>query len=494
MKNILLKKCLTGLALFVAGLAHAQDASGPVKIFTPQLMSHAVISGAALSIAADSVVDGDLAAQAAVAIGAGANTQTQNIYTGAAVTTGALSTVKNIFAGAAAGIGAGAHANNIHAGAAIAVGAAGMVNAVYHGGALTLGAGAGAPPNGSFPDELDKTANEGNSVDGVIRNITEMATALAHIKTAQEALTSLNNSQVDETTPLLTTMGSESLNPGVWEGTAVTIAAGATITFDGTDDHGPDNTNTHHVWVMNLSEALTVGAGSYFLTSDRDADGVDIQGHTHTVIWNVGGAVTLGAGTEFLGSAFVSGAFNAATSDVSCGNIYAAGAVSVASIGTLGAEDDGNGSIQYLPRECDTNANSLAAFQITDTEYSLGLPELPTDPGAAPVPVVTPEVCPLWNTDEKFDAMKTLMDGSEPVLTDAVGYSWIKDFGTKKIMINVSNFQMYIYTMGGKKGTPSFVSVHLQYANETYTGPAFGSAIYATMAAACAEDLDTLIR
>jgi hypothetical protein len=48
MKHILLKTCLTGLALSVAGLASAQEE--PVTIFTPQLISHAAISGAALSI------------------------------------------------------------------------------------------------------------------------------------------------------------------------------------------------------------------------------------------------------------------------------------------------------------------------------------------------------------------------------------------------------------------------------------------------------------
>jgi hypothetical protein len=49
-KNIVLKTCLTALAFSVAGLVNAQGASEePVKIFTPQLMSHAAISGAALS-------------------------------------------------------------------------------------------------------------------------------------------------------------------------------------------------------------------------------------------------------------------------------------------------------------------------------------------------------------------------------------------------------------------------------------------------------------
>jgi hypothetical protein len=87
------------------------------------------------------------------------------------------------------------------------------------------------------------------------------------------------------------------------------------------------------------SGALTVGAGSKFSISLADD-------HTATIIWNVGAAVTLGAGTDFVGTVFAKGAFNAATSDVSCGNIYATAAVSVGGIvhpGAVGASGAGCG-------------------------------------------------------------------------------------------------------------------------------------------------------
>jgi hypothetical protein len=118
MKNIVLKTCLTAFALSVAGFANAGE---PVKIFTKQLTSHAAISAGAISIAADSIVDGHIASQAAA-------------------TTGAGSDVQNIVSGAATGIGAAAKTCDIYAGAAIAVGAGSTVGALSAGGAITLGA------------------------------------------------------------------------------------------------------------------------------------------------------------------------------------------------------------------------------------------------------------------------------------------------------------------------------------------------------------------
>ena len=364
MKNKIFKTCLTSLALSVAGLAHAQTAVEPVTIFTEALMSHAVISGGALNIAADSVVDSNLAAQAAVTIGAGLNTQTQNIYAGAAVTTGALSTVKNIFSGAAAGIGASANAQNVHAGAAITVGAGGDVQEVYAGAAITLGAGAWKSPTA-----LAANANMVSNAEEDIHNATSMAAAIAQIGVAQDALTTLTDAI---TPPLYTTMGSNTLQPGVHSGSALSIAASSTIIFDASGDTGTSN----HVWVINLSEALTVGSGTVFKT-------VVPEGDTATIIWNVGAAVTLGAGTEFLGTAFVGGAFNAATSNVSCGNIYATGVVSVGSIGAL---EDGTSE----PVACDTNAEGLAGFKIDNNGYSFASVNT---------------VCPAWSGQELADVV-----------------------------------------------------------------------------------------
>jgi len=387
MHNKLFKTCLTGIVLSVAGLANAEETAGPVTIFTEQLMSHAVISGGALNIAADSVVDSNLAAQAAVTIGAGLNTQTQNIYAGAAVTTGALSTVKNIFSGAAAGIGAGAHAQNVHAGAAITVGAGGDVQEVYAGAAITLGAG--ADTNGV----LAANANTFNVPPEDIRNATSMAAAIAQIGVAQDALTTLNDTLVHDTYSLNTTMGGlESLEPGIHQGSALSIAANSEVTFSAINN---TNDAMDHVWVINLTEALTVGAGTVFVTDIPSTD-------TATIIWNVGAAVTLGAGTEFLGTAFVGGAFSAATSNVSCGNIYATGVVSV---GSIGAVADGSGVTTLGdPVACVTNAQDLTDFAIGDNEYKWpeSLRRAVTDE--------TGLVCPLWGGQSGWEGWVKFTD------------------------------------------------------------------------------------
>jgi hypothetical protein len=349
MKKRLLNVCFAGLALSAAGLANAD----PVKIFTPQLTSHAAISGAAVSIAADSVVDGNLAAQAAVTIGAGF-AEAQDIYAGAAVTTGASSTVKNIYAGAAAGIGAVASAQNINAGAAITLGASANVQLINAGAAITFGAGA----SGSEEEWMAPS----NVAFGDIHTATDMTGALAQIAIARQALATLSTPPITgdahATHPLLTTMGGHiSLAPGVHYGSALTLAANSTVTFIPTDSQGNHN-GSHHVYIVNLSDALTVGADTTFVLEDD-------EGHTATIIWNVGAAVTLGAGTDFIGTAFVGGAFNAATSDVSCGNIYASGAVSVGSIGSLKVDGD--------PDKCPSTANASPtdSFAIRGGQFSV---------------------------------------------------------------------------------------------------------------------------
>jgi hypothetical protein len=276
--------------------------------------SHAAISGGAINIAASSTVNGDLAAQAAVVIGA--NTVVNHeIYAGAAVTTGALSTVENIFTGAATGIGAGATAGEIYAGAATVVGAGGEVGDIHAGAAITLGAGATAGSQDAA------TAPAGS--DGSIQILSDMDTIMDLIGNTQSELGSLVTTVV---LPMATTMGGYvPLEPGVHHGSAVSIAASSTVTFDASHDHVDGDENL--IWVINLSEALTVGAGTNFEIDYLDSD------HTATIIWNVGAALNLGAGTSFRGTAFVHGAVNAATSSVSCGHLYATGAISIGSIG-----------------------------------------------------------------------------------------------------------------------------------------------------------------
>ena len=309
------------------------DNSDPIP-----LRSHAAIAGGAINIAADSTVNGDVAAQMAVVIGA--NSVVHNIYAGADVTTGALSTAENVFSIAVTSIGASAIAQNIHAGAAITIGASGIVEDVYAGGGATLGAGA------STLGALTEDANSDEYADaGNIHNSGNMTEVITLITDTQAALTALDPSPAS--TALSTTMGTRWLAPGVWEGGAVSITASSTITFDASHDHVDGDENL--VWVINLSEALTVGADTHFVTSNLT------EGHTVSIIWNIGAALTMGAGTSFHGTAFVGGAIHAATSSVSCGHLYATGAIS---IGSIGADSYG------FPVTCE---NSDAVFTYLET-------------------------------------------------------------------------------------------------------------------------------
>jgi hypothetical protein len=217
-----------------------------------------------------------------------------------------------------------------------------------------------------------------------IHNAISMAAAIAQIGVAQDALTTLT-----EDFSLYTTMGSTTLEPGVHSGRAVSIDASSIITFKAPQD----TSTTNHVWVINLTEALTVGAGTVFVTVVPKVD-------TATIIWNVAAAVTQGAGTEFIGTAFVAGAFSAATSDVSCGNIYATGAVSV---GSIGAVADGSG-LTHLgdPVACDTNANGLAGIEV--------------ESGALSKAAVA--TCPYW-TSEELEVERSTQYNSKSTKNDA---------------------------------------------------------------------------
>jgi len=333
MKNVVLKTCLTTLVLSMSGLAAANievDVPPSAKNF---YTDHSAIAGAALSVAAGSCIEKDVAAQAAVTIGA--NATANNLYAGAAVTVGADSDVKDIYAGAAAGVAANATAFNIFAGAAVTLGAPSDAYDIEAGAAITLGAGstaydvhAGAATTGATKRTYNAADEEiGGNVDsiGVIDNIGTMApflmqVALDAITTAQDDLFDVKTSDTD-TDPtnankyvLGTYMGSATetttLAGGVYEASALNMPADATIIFTGPA-------------VINLSDALTLGANT------------TINDNGYSVIWNVGGALNLGAGTQFAGTAFVNGSVSGATSDVQAGgHLYAQGAVAIGSVGT----------------------------------------------------------------------------------------------------------------------------------------------------------------
>jgi hypothetical protein len=140
---------------------------------------------------------------------------------------------------------------------------------------------------------------------------------------------------------LPTTLTGGSFAPGVYRGTAVTFAANSQIQFINDADL------VNPVWIFNLDAAMNAGAMSTFVAPDSG-----------TVIWNVGGALTLGAGTDFSGVALVEGAITAATSWVTCGNLYATAAVSI-------------GSLNEAALDCSVSAQQSAGLTVSMDNIAL---------------------------------------------------------------------------------------------------------------------------
>jgi hypothetical protein len=358
MKNVVLKTCLTTLVLAMSGLAAAdstqeQITAGIAHVTTFESQSgplagqgYSAIAGGALSVAAESLVTGNVAAVAAVTIGAEAALgaydhinykqedfafeKSSSVSAGAAVTIAAGAKVGNIYAAAAAGVAANADVGNIQAFAAVTLGAPSTALDIKAGAAITLGAGSFASDvqaAAAITGAVVKQDIDGNDVPGgnvnsmIIANIADtndaitdmhafdIDVALTEIKAVQGALSGLPTENYPSE-PLLTSMvDGDRLAEGVYEGSALNIPADSTIFIDGDV-------------IINLSDALTLGANTKIIAGEN------------TVIWNIGSGLNLGAGTKFTGTAFVNGSVSGATADI-CGNgsLYAAGAVAIGSIG-----------------------------------------------------------------------------------------------------------------------------------------------------------------
>ena len=302
MKNKVLQICIAGAVLSASSLAFGigynnennsnnnnnnnndnnDNNSNNEGITDAQMLTYSIISGAAVSIAGQPAlhdhetknVGGQIAAQAAVTIGANANVN--DIYAGAAVTTGA-----------------GSHVGRINAGAAVTIGASGAYSDVDAGAAITYGAA-------SYVDSSTEAPLPGKS-RGESAGITNFA--IKKISDKFEGQFDSNAVAAD-----ISGMWGSDNDPVIAKFSAINTPAGTTVTITG------------DVTFVSTG-AVTLGAGTRIALEP----GASVK-------WIIGGALNLGAGTKFVGEAYVQGAVNGATSEV-CGNLYALGAVSVASAG-----------------------------------------------------------------------------------------------------------------------------------------------------------------
>ncbi|WP_226991190.1 DUF3494 domain-containing protein [Paraglaciecola psychrophila] len=331
----------------------------------PDLVGYSAVAGAALNISADSNVTDDVGALAA--IGIGARTDTANIYSATgAVGTGDGGNAENIYAGAAVSIAANANVKNIYALAAVTLGASGSAENIYAGAAITLGGlsssldvyAAAAITGGGATSQTAYT-NTSIAID-LYKETFDIDAALEQLTSAQESLFSLEedfNMDVGYTSHIF--------EPGVWKGTAVTIAANSTIQFDGMGEENP-------IWVFNLDAALVIGAATQFeiIRAGEDA----------SVIWNLGGSLSLGAGTSFMGTAFISGAVAGATSEVSCGNLFTSTAIGIGSMISTNclATDTWTGSINGFAYGIDITGGIISNKSLSEKSEAVLVSEPPT--------------------------------------------------------------------------------------------------------------------
>jgi hypothetical protein len=313
LKSILFKSCLTGLVLSATGIAGAEE--------TVNLADYSAVSGAAMNIAADSIVANKIAAGAALTFGSSAkmgNTDARpDIYAGAAVTIGSSATIGNVIVGAGASIGANAIAKNVTAGAAVILGADATSVVITAGAAITYGAG--TSPNsasqgmmGEVPEvdheSVHMTSLKGE-VDAVVADAMETLDNCIQYGTAEvyDGATCV---------PIGTNITGNTYGPGTYYGSATGTPANGVVTLS-----GDENAKFNFI----LSGALSLGA-----VSEIKLEGGAVA---ENVTWTTGGSINIGADSKFVGIATSAGSINASTSDVLCGAVYAAGAVSVKSVG-----------------------------------------------------------------------------------------------------------------------------------------------------------------
>jgi hypothetical protein len=341
-------KCLT-VSLTILLLLNSTGSVANI-LFGTELFEYSSISGAGLTINADAVISANLTAVQALSIGA--RVETGNLYAGNAVDIGAASIVGNVYSGHATNVQAGAVARTINSGAATNIENLATVGDIYSMQAVTLTGLAEAQDIYSGTN-VTITAAGGKALDvyaagainsmGTTTSITEDPTVkdlvseqvtnaanegsildlLKVINDEQEYLNTTFNGKIGNTV-LQTNIAADftyTFLPGVYEGTALTTGAGATIIFDGSGVNNP-------FWLFNMTETLTLGANNFF-----EVRGVNKDTDTAQVIWNTEAAISIGADTGIIGTTLSkSAATGGAGSFVKCGNLFSLAAVTITGV------------------------------------------------------------------------------------------------------------------------------------------------------------------
>lgn len=346
------------------------------------LLEYSAIAGAALTINANAAISNDLAATAALKIGAWVKAENSNVYAeNGEAGIGANSTVANIYAGGAANISASSVALTVHSvgntgiattakvgdvyakadvimtGTAEAqnVLAGGNVNMLTGSVAQDVTAGGGVTDSGTITgtkSEYDvnaafdvNAAVYDAAADGDVSDLLDILVAerirlnntyKAHtltddrdIQTGKDMYGDDYYTYDDENNEtryydLETTIAASFdriFLPGVYIGSSYTTGSLANIIFDGS---GVDNP----FWLFQLTGTFTSGADNVF-----NIVGVDETTDTAQVVWNTDAAINIGARTGIIGTTLsTAGATGGAGSFVKCGNLFSSADITITSV------------------------------------------------------------------------------------------------------------------------------------------------------------------
>lgn len=331
-----MKKIKLALPL-LAGLSCVPAQAVLTPLLNADLNSLSLFAHAAVTTGATSKVFGSFEAGAGATID-DSSTIRNNVFAGADATMGANSKVGgNFWAGSAGTIGAkssvggsfqsmaaatvGANATlggNLSAGAAVNLGAGSQVGGnMMAGAAATLGVGAVVSGTSSPSSTPTFTG---------IPTVASVAAQSALISQAKADLKGMAAGTLLE----VTIGGVNTFKAGVYNATALTMAAGTTIKLDGQN-------LANQLWLFNIDTYLVAGASSTVELINAGAGS--------SIIWNSGSYTTLGASNNFMGTIFSEGAVTVGASsaitgpNTSCGGIFSAtAAITVGALSTIGSE------------------------------------------------------------------------------------------------------------------------------------------------------------
>ena len=252
---------------------------------------------AAATLGATSTVGGDLIAGGALTLGTGGNVG-GDLISGAAIAVGTASTIEgDLKSLSTVGLGAQASVSGkVIAGTTLTLGAFVTIGPTSDANGEAVNAQAGTSASISATATVNGSILQGQELSDVdaaeIKSkMTDWKDKLAQEqdRLAQEQ-DKLGRHQPKKDLPLTIAVDT-TLEPGVYHASALTTAAGITLTFDASDPNNKRNAK----WIINVDTSTSLGANLKMVFK---------EGSNGTIIFNSGSHTTIGAGSTLIGTFF----------------------------------------------------------------------------------------------------------------------------------------------------------------------------------------------